>query len=174
MGLPDGEFVHAFKNLDPKQVTVIGGKDASYNCIACAVGQPNTWIDVNKPPEGSGIKPPKGATSMTLDYVDEVMKFYGFKKSKVVGSEKGKIKVAIYGTRPVKRGETVMVYVRHAARSDDGGPWVSKIGEGLLISHTSVTILEDKYVGGKQISSHYGTVVAYYEKPLPKKKGDCD
>jgi hypothetical protein len=148
--------------LKPGDVKVIGEPSDDHNCIAHAVGEKGGRIDSFHPPPKSGIKPAKGET-LYLPYVEQVLKFYGFVRSKSCDCEAGKIKVALYGDDLMIRGEKVYL-VRHAAVCEGNGPWTSKLGNDIAIQHPNLGILEtDPKLGGS-----YGHVLFCYEKPIDK------
>ena len=76
--------------------------------------------------------------------------------------------VARYGYAKTKKIK-LSYRVHHLARQTPDGQWESKLGEGILIRHPSLRILEgilDTKSDQYQLGSAYGNVLFYYEKKL--------
>jgi RHS repeat-associated protein len=154
-------------NFNPKDTSVLGEKDERHNCFAHACGLKGGRIDTQNPPPGSNIKKPRD-DRMSGDYMDQIMNFYGYKKSQNCNSEPNKVKVAVYGYEfegrdPATGGKRKEYKIIHAAVETGDGRWTSKLGDGLLIQHPDLKCLD----GTPDGRGAYGNILFCYEKPSP-------
>ncbi len=166
--LTDAEVINlskVFPYFNSMCVQVVGEADNTYNCIAHAFGLKEGRIDRSNPPLGSKIEPP--GDWMTGDYINDVAKFYGYKKSLSTKPERDKIKVIVYGREYIRRGKPAEYTILHAAVESGDGSYYSKNGDLELINHPSLTILD----GGKDQKGLYGKILYAYEKPKPGANG---
>lgn len=110
--------------------TIRSPRDPSYNCIAFAVGDLNTfWDDVTF--GGYRVKgyywPPGLPGPGTVSGWVKIFEIHGYTETEDGGLEPEYEKVAIYGSD---------IGAEHVARQKASGIWASKMGKGVDIEHT--------------------------------------
>lgn len=130
-----------FPRLNEDNFVAIGPGDGGYNCIAWSLGKRDEWVwpgarvaDFDALYEEQGYRP--------LDEVD-------------LSHEPGVEKIALYGHKR-QRGSRVEVEVTHAARNDEDGRWMSKLGTEPLIRHDDASVVN---------GPSYGEIVRVYARP---------
>ncbi len=110
--------------------------DVKYNCIAFAVGDTERfWYDANV----NGYYWPPGVPSAdTLDGWIKLFSIHGYSETDDASLEHDYEKIAIYAIENVPE---------HVARQKASGVWISKMGKGHDIEHTTLAALEGGILG---------------------------
>ena len=135
-GSPAAELEQTFPNLRASGYRIIGPATNWYNCIAWAVGDQDAWwqgdlVDAYWP---AGI--PADGSVQSLVVLFRSLDYQVCDSPEV---EPDFDKVAIYA-----KGAEYM----HAARQVVDGRWTSKLGESILIEHTTLDALTGEAYGG--------------------------
>jgi hypothetical protein len=140
----------AFPKLVRGRYSVLSPEDPGYNCIALAAGDTTRWWwPMPMPVLGPGEHWPMGAgTTPTIPNFQVAFESLGYQACAGVGHEPGYEKVAIFAAGGA---------VKHAARQQPNGTWLSKLGRAWDITHLDVTGVE---------GPDYGTVALVLKRPL--------
>lgn len=133
----DEELEASFPHLAERGYQITSPKDASYNCVAWAVGDTSRfWYDVKV----KGYYWPPGAGSAdTVEGWKQVFTIHGYSETDSDELEDGFEKVAIYVDGS---GDP-----SHVARQTEDGSWTSKLGKGFDIRHETLDSLENEEYG---------------------------
>jgi hypothetical protein len=130
-----------FRNLnDAFQVT--SWPTGTYNCIAWAADDQNTWWWPD--PDGESYWPPNVPRQATVDTFVAPFRIIGYEPCDSPDLELGYEKIAIYAV-----GDST----KHMARQLPLGTWTSKLGEWWDIEHYSVDGVQDHE---SRAVPHYG------------------
>ena len=125
------QLMRTYKNKFPSlDVEVVEIFEDTFNCIAWTSGVRERWvwteIDTNR----------DGTSSFT-----EFVSFYA-RHGLVPTSFESQAEVAIFGFE--KNG---ILDVKHGARKEPSGTWLSKMGQGEIIRHSNLHVFEDSPYG---------------------------
>ena len=125
------QLMRTYRNQFPGlTVEVVERFDNSFNCIAWTIGVRDRWvwneIDLNA----------DGTSSFT-----EFVAFYA-KHGFVPTSVESEAEVAIFGF--IDNG---IIDVKHGARREASGMWLSKMGQGGIIRHDNLHVFKDSPYG---------------------------
>lgn len=122
-----------FPNISKKNHTVSSDQDTGYNCIAYAAGDTGRWW---WPLDPFGYWPANIPRTDSPESFVRAFETLGYRQCADGKQAKGKEKIALY-TRAGR--------VRHAARMDANGRWLSKLGKGEDIHHELLAVAGDGY-----------------------------
>src|SRR5262249_29630787 len=108
---PDADF----PALAARRYRKTSEPDAAYNCVAFALGRTDLWLG----PEPYGYQWPLPSIETSVENFVRLFEHYGFAQCSSGDFEKGKDKLAIFGSQ---FGFT------HVARQLENGRWSSKLG----------------------------------------------
>ena len=130
-------LIRDFPNLADEEFEIICPVSDRYNCIAYTAGDTSQpWSD-----EPEDYWPPQVARSPTVQGLENLFRWLGFKKCRGPRPETGYQKVALYGSKGLWE---------HAALQMPDGRWRSKLGRGMLIQHESPHSLAGETYGRPQ------------------------
>lgn len=133
----------SFPNLVSDGYRETSMADDDYNCIAYAAGDMKRWWSHLPGYEWPATRSPK------IESLVQVFAGLGYEVCDDLEVEDGYEKVALYARNGMWK---------HAARQDDSGKWVSKLGPDEDIEHTTPEGLT---------GSHYGEVHCIMRRPIP-------
>lgn len=136
---------HLFPNLRNTAWSVESQRSPYYNCIAYAAGETHRWWE----PTSRGYWPPHLPLGVTLENIVRAFQYLGYGPSDNATLEPGYEKVALYIN---KDGRPT-----HAARQEESGKWISKLGKNVDIGHETPKGVE---------GSEYGHVAQILKRPL--------
>lgn len=138
---------HVFPNLRNTAWSEESPRTSEYNCFACAAGETHRWWEPTRAPYA--YWPPGLPRVLTLGNFVRAYQTLGYEPDHDDRHEPGYEKVAIY----------VNEYGRpkHAAKQNEYGAWISKLGDFEDIEHETLQGLE---------GSDYGHVAQILKRPL--------
>jgi hypothetical protein len=138
LALPERDFELEYDcpRLISEGYTIKSPVDPSYNCVAFALGDTkNFWYDAKV---RGYYWPPGCGSADTMDGWISVFQLHGYEDCDSDLPESDFEKIAIFGGQSPG----------HVARQKASGIWVSKMGKGCDIEHTSLSALECELMGG--------------------------
>ncbi len=141
-----------FPRLAKGDYQVTSPRDADYNCIAWAVGDPRNWWWPG-PDEETQYWPPGATREVALPAFQEVFASLGYVPCDNEELDPGFDKIALFAD--------AQGIPKHAARQLPNGRWTSKLG-----------VLEDIEHALRDLEGTvYGSVVLVLKRPLPVSGG---
>lgn len=140
-----------FPQLNSKNYRLASPADGTYNCIAFAANDTQSWWWPTEKPIGGYYWPPGAPREETLEAFKVAFETLGYKECQDGDLEPQAEKVALY----VNPDGTPS----HAARQLPSGDWVSKLGPNVDIEH-----VHPDAVGGGE-GHGYGRVALYMARP---------
>jgi hypothetical protein len=139
----DPDLEEDFPGLIDSEYEVKSETDPQYNCVSFAVGDlTHFWYDDK---HANGYYWPPGTPSAdTMDGWLKVFSDHGYRETNDVSFEQEFEKVAIYSRTELPRK---IERPQHVARQKASGRWVSKMGPGKDIEHSTLAPLEGKLYG---------------------------
>jgi len=137
MPLPerDAELEYDCPGLVSAGYSIKSPVDPFYNCVAFAIGDvENYWDDVKV----KGYYWPPGCSADTVDGWVCVFRLHGYEECGSESLELDFEKIAIYGSANNPG---------HVARQKASGVWVSKMGKGCDIEHSTLSAVECEIMG---------------------------
>ena len=133
--MPAGDIERDFPLLNSSNYQVISPEDFNYNCFAFALGDKRNWWE---PPGLFGYYWPDGfAGTADLKTAVAIIRLHGFTLDVTASRTSETEAIAVYAMEDEWT---------HLARFSNG-KWVSKLGEGHDITHSTLDVLEGDLFG---------------------------
>ena len=133
----DDALEHEFPELVKAGYEIKSPCDASYNCVAFAVGDTHNWWEDTGEYQVNGYYWPPGINGDTVNGWVRVFELHGYTEADNEILEDEYEKIAIYALPDGPE---------HVARQKSSGEWASKMGRRYDIHHT-LSSLEGEYMG---------------------------
>lgn len=133
---PEEELERAFPGLVGTDWEVASPEDASYNCVAFALGDTERWWWPFSLPLSGSYWPDDAPRAETLEAFRVTFESHGFALADGESHVEGVLKIALFarGARPI-----------HVAVQREDGRWASKLGTQWDIIHPLLALEGEEY-----------------------------